>query len=313
MKQKRMRRNDPLDVAFIIGSPRSGTTILENILNSHPEIEEWYEPYYIWEKYFHPQESDIWQDEFLNEKVKRAIQKEFSIFIKKSKKRIVLDKSPGHSFNIRIIHNIFPEAKWIHILRDGRDVTLSIMKEWDKRALIAHKRDFRGLLQVAVTMLQRQRYWRYRFMALHYELRSNMSFNPLKYLNKSKWDGKAGWGPRFIGWNEYLHTHSPLEFHAMQWVTSVEAVQDSWHILPEEDKVEIRYEDLLLFPEETLTKILDILEVDMPFNYLDRIPRLKSDNFHRWQKEFTPEQLRKIKPILSPLLKDLGYANHSGW
>lgn len=313
MKQKRKHKNDPPKVAFIIGSPRSGTTILENILNCHPEIAEWYEPYYVWEKYFQPRESDIWQEEYLNEKVKRAIYKEFSIFSKKSKKRIVLDKSPGHSFNVRIIHNIFPDAKWIHILRDGRDVTLSIKKEWDKRAYIAHKKDFRGLLQVAVTMLQRQYYWRYRLMALLYELRSNMSLNPLKYLNKSKWDGKAGWGPRFIGWKEYLQTHSSFEFNAMQWVKSVEAVQNNWHILPEKDKVEIRYEDLLLFPEETLTKVINILEVNMPSNFLEIIPRLKSNNFHRWQKEFTPEQLRKIKPILSPLLNDLGYAIHSKW
>lgn len=313
MKQKRKHKIDPLKVVFIIGSPRSGTTILENILNCHPEVAEWYEPYYVWEKYFPPKENDIWQEVYLNEKVKRAIYKEFSIYNKKSKKRIVLDKSPGHSFNVRIIHNIFPEAKWIHILRDGRDVTLSIKKEWDKRALIVKKKDVRGLLQVAVTMMKRQSCWRYRFMALLHELRSNMSLNPLKYLNKSKWDGKAGWGPRFKGWKKYLQAHSSFEFNAMQWVKSVEAVQYNWQILPEKDKIEIRYEDLLIFPEATLTKVIDILEVNMPSNFLEMIPRLKSNNVHRWQKEFTPEQLRTIKPILSPLLNDLGYANPSEW
>ena len=188
-----------------------------------------------------------------------------------------------------------------------------IRSRWDKRALIVKKKDIRGLLRVAVTMLKRQRYWRYRLMALLYEFRSTMSLNPLKYFNKSKWDGKTGWGPRFKGWEEYLQTHSSFEFNAMQWVKSVEAVQNNWHILPEKDKVEIRYEDLLLFPEETLHRVIDILEANMPSNFLEIIPRLKSNNVHRWQKEFTPEQLRKIKPILSPLLNDLGYAGHSEW
>ncbi|HEX9756165.1 MAG TPA: sulfotransferase [Nitrospiria bacterium] len=32
-------------VVFIVGSPPSGTTLLKNILGSHPDIAEWYEPY----------------------------------------------------------------------------------------------------------------------------------------------------------------------------------------------------------------------------------------------------------------------------
>jgi hypothetical protein len=302
-----------MNVAFVIGSPRSGTTLLENILNFLPEVAEWYEPYYLWEKYFPSKENVVWKDEDLNEKVKKAVYKEFWIYSKKSKKPIVLDKSPGHSFNIKIIHSIFPKAKWIHILRDGRDVTLSIKNEWDKRAKIVKEKDFRGLLQIAGKMLQRQNYWRYKWMALFYELRSNMSVNPLTYLNKSKWGGKPGWGPQFVGWKEYLQTHSYLEFNAMQWVKSVEAVKKNWHILPEKNKIEIRYEDLLLFPEETLAKVLDILEVSMPSNFFDMIPWLKSNNIHKWQNGFTPEQLIEIKPILSPLLITLGYAHSSEW
>jgi hypothetical protein len=183
-------------VAFIIGSPRSGTTILENTLSCHPEIAEWYEPYYLWGKYFSSKEDSVWMETKLNERTKRAIHREFRIFSKKAKKPIVIDKSPGHAFNIKVIKNIFPEAKWIHILRDGRDVTLSIKKEWEKRRQIVEEKDFIAFFRTALSMLRMQPFLRYRLMAVIFELRSSASLNPLKYLNKSKWSGNVGWGPR---------------------------------------------------------------------------------------------------------------------
>ena len=302
-----------MKAVFVIGSPRSGTTLLENILNCHSHVAEWYEPYYLWEKYFPSKENDIWQAKYLNTRARENIQKEFLIFSKKSKKPIVLDKYPVHSFNLEIINTIFPDARWIHILRDGRDVTLSMKKEWHKRALIVERRDFRGLLRVTADMLQRQHYWRYRFMALLYELRANKSLNPARYLNKSKWEGKVGWGPRFQGWKEYLQTHSPLEFNAMQWVKCVKAVRKNWDILPENNKIEIRYEELLRFPEKHLMNVLEIMGIEPSDDFFKKIPRLKRDNFHKWPKEFTAEEILQIKPILSPLLHDLGYAHPDEW
>jgi hypothetical protein len=35
------------------------------------------------------------------------------------------DKTPAHSFHIETLRLLFPEARFIHLLRDGRDVTVS--------------------------------------------------------------------------------------------------------------------------------------------------------------------------------------------
>ena len=35
------------------------------------------------------------------------------------------DKTPAHSFHINILKTLFPDARFIHMLRDGRDVTVS--------------------------------------------------------------------------------------------------------------------------------------------------------------------------------------------
>jgi len=302
-----------MQAAFVIGSPRSGTTILGNILNRHPEIAEWYEPYYLWEKHFPCKEDDMWSEEYLNERTKKSIQREYSIYSNKAKKPIVLEKSPGHELNVRIVVRIFPDAKWIHVVRDGRDVTLSIRKEWDRRARIVRNRDFLALFRAGLNMIQRQPFWRYKLMAIIHEIRSNSSLNPQNYLNKSRWEGNEGWGNRFQGWKEYLQSHSTIEFNAMQWVKSIEAVQKNWHLLPEKNKIEIRYEDLLRSPEEILGNIFAILGVAMSTGFLKMIPPLKRDNFHKWNREFDAEELRRISPVLTAKLIELGYENNPNW
>jgi hypothetical protein len=40
------------------------------------------------------------------------------------------DKTPIYSSYMDVIHQIFPEAKFVHIIRDGRDVALSMLDKW---------------------------------------------------------------------------------------------------------------------------------------------------------------------------------------
>jgi hypothetical protein len=37
---------------FIVGSPRSGTTIFGELLDKHPQLSQWYEPYFVWDRFF---------------------------------------------------------------------------------------------------------------------------------------------------------------------------------------------------------------------------------------------------------------------
>ena len=299
--------------AFIIGSPRSGTTILENILGCHPKIADWYEPYYIWERYLSADESDVLKIKTNRPKYAKSIQKEYRIFGQKSKREYVLDKLPTHVFNIQLIYQIFPDAKYIHIIRDGRDVTLSIRKEWQKREVIVANKEYFRLFYVAWKMLARQQFLSYRLKALIFELKSIASVNPKKYLNKSRWKGQIGWGPRFEGWQDFLKTHTTLEFNAMQWVKCVEAARTSWSILPVENRLEIRYEDLVTFPEKTVEKVFRLLNIEATNDFWSAIPEIKRGNFNKWKHEFNSREIDEIKPILNPLLIQLGYVKDEDW
>ena len=67
------------------------------------------------------------------------------------------DSTPTNIINAKYIHKIFPEAKFINMIRDGRDVALSVSQErwgpatpekallwWEKRIVHAHN----SLIQV---------------------------------------------------------------------------------------------------------------------------------------------------------------------
>lgn len=296
-----------MKIAFIIGSPRSGTTVLGNCLNCHTDIREWYEPYFIWAPHFDISLDDKWNDENLNDKSRYLIRKEYKNFFREMNGLYLVDKSPGYAQNVKCVYNIFPEAKWIHIFRDGRDVTLSIKKEWQKREKIVEQKRYLDIIKLGITMLWRQPFWRHRFKALLYEVMSVASTNPKLYLNKAKWRGSVGWGPRFSGWQEYLETHSSLEFNAMQWVKSVEAVHRTWPLLPEKNKIEVKYEDFISDGKKTLENILDFLSLKGYAEFYSSIPKLRSNNFNKWEREFSSEEIELIDPILTKWLKQFGY------
>jgi hypothetical protein len=298
-----------MDVAFLIGSPRSGTTILENILNCHASIAELYEPYYLWERHFNADDSDVWDQKDLTPGSMTAIRREFAIFSRKSRKPVVLDKSPLHVYNIPIIQKIFPMARWIHLVRDGRDVTLSINREWEKRKRQVIERDYLSLFRTAATMLGRQPLLRFRLLAVLHELSGVASMHPRHYLNKSRWQGNPGWGPRFSGWQRYLDENSLIRFNAMQWASCVAAARTfRGEVLPEQ-WIEIKYEDLLTAPEKALSRILFFLGCTVSDTFFDTTPALVPDNFNKWKKQMTQVQLNEIEPVVNPMLEAYGYVS----
>jgi hypothetical protein len=131
---------------FIIGAPRSGTTWLQAMLGSHPRVCTTVE-LTLFDKYTAPW-IETWRRESRNIEEGRWHQglpfvwdeAEFYYllgdFVKRVYRRVldfkpdathVLDKHPGYSLYVDDIHRILPEARFIHVLRDGRDVAVSMI------------------------------------------------------------------------------------------------------------------------------------------------------------------------------------------
>ena len=141
---------------FIFGCPRSGTSLLSRILNCHPRIaipfeSHLYNTFYPWLKYYGNLDKkqnrerlvkDILSTEVIRDWVPRpdfyqtlnAIkQYNFQGIVNAFMQTWATDqgkerwgeKTPAHLFYWREILEAFPNLQVIHIVRDGRDVSLS--------------------------------------------------------------------------------------------------------------------------------------------------------------------------------------------
>jgi hypothetical protein len=128
---------------FIIGCGRSGTTILGTALSKHRHVTYLNEPRHLWFSAY--PETDIWTrkahsrngklvltaadvDCRKSEKLGRHFR--FATII--SRKPVLIEKLPINNFRLRFIHQIFPDARFIHIYRNGLEVARSIEKQSEK-------------------------------------------------------------------------------------------------------------------------------------------------------------------------------------
>ncbi|MBW1993278.1 MAG: sulfotransferase [Deltaproteobacteria bacterium] len=303
---------------FIIGSPRSGTTILGEILDKHNEISQWYEPYFVWDRSFRNSPDDERTAEEATPRIIKQVYKDYLRYKKKTGSKIIVDKSPRNSLKIPFIRQIFPQARFIHILRDGRDVSLSIHKEWIRRKEVIsdstrdYHFNYNEALGVVNRWLKRQPFIKDKIEALWFETHGHL-INKALHLNRLRWNGEIGWGPRFKGWEEIFHKHSLLQFNAYQWLKCVERIYESWTDIPSEYRMEVRYEKFVGEGETIITDILSFIGLSTYKEFFVSMPKLKINNYDKWRKELSKEQLKEIGSILTPMLMKLGYENTRDW
>lgn len=148
---------------FIVGCPRSGTTMLERMVNAHPDIAIIHETHWITQ--FFKKQIGLDQSGFVNLKLIDALTRHhrfpllnttrdeleqilkdrdgatgyadfvariFDNYGKKAGKKWVGDKTTGgYLRNLKLLHRLFPVARFVHLIRDGRNVCLSMLN-WKK-------------------------------------------------------------------------------------------------------------------------------------------------------------------------------------
>jgi Sulfotransferase family len=145
---------------FVVGCPRSGTTLLRRMLNAHSELAMTRETHWIPKL---AREAQRWSDgrvvpdvlgRFLRhpkfdrlglpvEEVERAAEESppyadfvaalFDRYAVFARKRLAGDKTPGYVRAIPLLNELFPRARFVHLVRDGRDVCLSALA-WERKA-----------------------------------------------------------------------------------------------------------------------------------------------------------------------------------
>ena len=302
---------------MIIGVPRSGTSILGRVLDRHPRISTWVEPYYIWDHHFREKPHDQMTAEEATAEVKVWVRKNFTAYLKAIDAELVVDKSPRHCLKIPFVRQIFPEARYIFIFRDGRDTILSMFRQWQIKKEIfgetGQNNQLRKRIFVLRRWLKRRPLWRFRLQSILFELGSPSNWFKKKFLPQIRWEGRFGWGPRFNGWQEIVDHVSHLEFSAHQWIHCARGILDNMNLLPAERCIALKYEDFIGDPQSSLESIFQFLGKKLPDGFMDIIPEIRADNSNKWRQAFTKRDIQHIGPIIGKTLIEYGYENDEAW
>jgi hypothetical protein len=146
---------------FIVGCPRSGTTLLRRLVDAHPQIAITPETQWI-PRFFKRQKGISSQGLVTSKLIDRLIGHRrfcllgigrdelvallkarqpisyadfisgvFDLYGLAQGKQLVGDKTSGYVRNLQVLHELWPAARFVHIIRDGRDVCLSVVS-WSK-------------------------------------------------------------------------------------------------------------------------------------------------------------------------------------
>jgi hypothetical protein len=141
---------------FIVGCARSGTTLVHRIVDAHPHITITPEMHWITRQFQSPNALVIPEVVSGLTRHKRFAQfgipreefegllgpgeaipyptflgRLFGLYGRINDKPLVGNKTPAYVRSIPTFHALWPEARFVHIIRDGRDVCLSVLN-WKK-------------------------------------------------------------------------------------------------------------------------------------------------------------------------------------
>ena len=274
---------------FIVGCPRSGTTLLRHIVGAHPQIA--IAPEAHWIPLWFEQRRGLTPDghvscELIPELLAHAKfalfrlgHEELSSVLRTSEpisyaafvtglfdlygmargKELVGNKTPDSVRRIGTLHALWPEARFVHLIRDGRDVALSLMT-WPR------------------------------------------------VRNK-----KPG---TFPTWNE-----DPITTAALWWELNVRCGRNAGRQLGPELFYELRYESLVANPSKECTKLSAFLGLPFDETMLrfhekpeEGMPPQGSEwepvtaGLRDWRTQMTAEDVERFEAAAGDLLAELAYA-----
>ncbi|HHI03817.1 MAG TPA: sulfotransferase, partial [candidate division Zixibacteria bacterium] len=235
---------EPVKPVIIIGAPRTGTNILRDLITRLPRTATWDcdEINYIWRYGYRDYPTDEFKADFLTPKIADFIRKEFFKVFRKTRREIIVEKTCANTLRVLYIDKILPEAKYIFIVRDGRDAISSIRKQWLSKPGLS-----------------------YIWQKAKYIPRKDIGYYASKYfLNLlhrffSKKKSFSTWGPRFVGIDELYKSASLIKLSAVQWQRCTDNALRELSQIDKERVINIRYEDLVKEPVNQIERVAEFI------------------------------------------------------
>jgi glycosyltransferase involved in cell wall biosynthesis len=255
--------------AFLIGCGRSGTTVVGDVINRHPQVVYYFEPYHLWATidptvdvlnlYYTGSARFLLDVQHFN----REAQKRFNRLILQptadAGKALAVEKTPFNACRIGYLNQLHPGAKYVHLIRDGVDVARSIDR-------LSRDQTYRIIGKPSLN-----RWWG----------RSGCKWTALAE------DGcEAGYFP------EEVHLlRSYASKGAYEWVVSLAEV-DRWRERLGDNLLEMTYDYLTANPEAAIKRICEFLEISIPAGWLhSSLRKIDAARHNRGEPLVLPPQM----------------------
>jgi Sulfotransferase family len=253
---------------FLVGAPRSGTSFLGSCIGRLPEVSYHFEPRLT--KAAAQQVYDGSWDKNRSAAVFRLSYSALLLATLDGGRRFA-DKTPENSFLIPFLATVFPNAQFVHIVRDGRDAAVShAEKPWLAAASAGSGQ----------------------------QGRARQPYGP-----HPRWWVEPGRRAEFAAVPDIIRT-------AWCWRRFTEAALDGLAELPADRTVEVRYEDVVGDPmtaAQTLGGFLGTSPAGLDALRAG-LSRARADSVGRWRKVLQENEIAEVEKEIGPLLSLLGYS-----
>lgn len=281
---------------LLVGTQRSGTTWLYKMFSQHPKVASANEPRHIWIRGNAYRPDDRLTEADATPRTIARIHRAFSKIQAQQGKPRLMEKTPSNCLRVPFLRAVFPQAKILLVLRDGRSVVRST----------ADVQQRKGKLHIA--------------------------FHRAANTPVHEWPAQAGraadvfrrrvlgkplpiWGPRPPGWREWVGNDHPDVVRAKQWSATiltafrdVNAMIERAKARGEEPNVLIfRYEDIVAEPGPTMSRILEFAGLPDDGIVERLVGTVDQERFAKRQGANSDEQLERMRPHMEPALVELGY------
>lgn len=263
---------------FVIGAPRSGTSLLFAILRSSSRFAHWPgEAHEVWEAYYHPAlrgwESNVLDGSDVTTEAAAYIRSQF--FLIAGSRHRFIDKTPRNALRFDFLETLFPDARYVYLRRAGRENVNSLINAW-----------------------RTPRYRTYRLPEPH----SIAGVDP------------AWW--KFVlypGWRD--DRSGPLEVVcARQWSICNDHALAAAERVDEARWIDIRYEELVDDPVPAIGRVMEALGMPYEDRVRQRAESAKATPVNvvtppergKWRRE-NPAEIESILPLIEATSRALGY------
>lgn len=265
---------------FVIGCSRSGTTVVYKVLSMADGLASMNkESHDFWINLYPPAEKQRESHILTKADVCQRDREEVSRFFYSAlgKKRFV-DKANINCFTIPYLLELFPDAYFVYVKRDGRDNINSLIHGWGRPDEYANW----SQNLPADVRIENGKYQRWSFFL-------------------------------FPGWRTFLESKIE-DVCAQQWISANQAVLSSRAIIPRRQWVEVFYEDILRSPVATFKKVYKELSLSFDKKIEEHCKTITSNPYNafstprleKWKEE-NPERIRHILPLIRETMIEMGY------